>query len=78
MDYKLLVPVLVVWVTLRWTDANPNPLAFNENMARPMNRIVKTSGLIHSLNEHHRSLKDVSPKDLEINSRELGMKLEQL
>ena len=73
MGYKLLVPVLAVWVTVCWPDANPNPFAFNGTMDRPINRIVKTSELIHSLNEHHRSLKDLSPKDLELNSRELGM-----
>ena len=78
MGYKLLIPVLAVWVTVRWPDANPNPFAFNGNMDPQMNRILKTSGLIHSLNEHHRSLMDLSPKYLEINSRELGMKLEQL
>ena len=78
MDYKLFVPVLAVWVTVRWADANPNPMAFNGNMVRSIDRIVKTSGRIHSLTEHQRSLKDLSPKDLEINSRELGMRLEKL
>ena len=69
MGYKLLALVLAVWVNVRLTDAKPNPLALNGNMARAMNRIVKTSGLIHSLNSHHRSLKELSPKDLEINLR---------
>ena len=76
MDFKLLIPVLAVWVTARWTDAGPKPLAFNENIARSINRNRKASGLIHSLNPHQIALKDLSRKDVEINSRELGMKLE--
>ena len=76
MDFKLLIPVLAVWVTLRWTDASPKPLALNENIARSVNRNGKASGLIHSPNENQIALKDLSRKDVEINSRELGMKLE--
>ena len=76
MDFKLLIPVLAVWVTVRWTDAGPKPLAFIENIARSVNRKGKESGLIHSPNDHQIALKDLSRKDVEINSRELGMKLE--
>ena len=76
MDFKLLIPVLAVWVAVRWTDAGPKPLAFNENNARSVSSNGKESGLIHSPNEHQKALKDLSRKDVEINSRELGMKLE--
>ena len=63
MDFKLLIPVLAVWVTVRRTDAGPKPLAFNENIARSVNRNGKESGLIHSPNDHQIAL-TVLEKDI--------------
>ena len=76
MDFKLLITVLAVWVTVRWTDASPKPLSSNEHIARSVNRNGKASGIIHTSNQQQIALKDLSRKDVEMNSRELGMKLE--
>ena len=70
MDLKLLVPILAVYATTRWSVGNPYPLNIHGNILLDKMDVVNKAE--HKDSEYLDSIKDMIPK-LERKSRDLGM-----
>ena len=64
MDYSVFLSTMVLFATVNWGTANPQPMLFNT-------KVAKLSDKIGPLQKHH-SLKDIS-QELERKSRNISM-----
>ena len=64
MDYSVFLSTMVLFATVNWGTANPQPMLFNT-------KVAKLPDKIGTLEKHH-SLKDIS-QELERKSRNISM-----
>ena len=73
MSYKVLIPVVAVLATVRWTTGNPRPVEFNGNLAMPIDITGEAMSKFLRRNEYQNSPKDMIP-NVDRNSRAIGIK----
>ena len=72
MAYKVLIPVLAVLATVRWTTGNPRPMEFNGNLAMPIDITGEAMSKFLRRNEYQNSPKDMI-QNVDRNSRAIGI-----
>jgi hypothetical protein len=70
MAYKVLIPVLAVLGTVRWTTGNPRPVEFTGNLAMPIDITGEAMYKFLRRNEYQNSPKDMI-QNVDRNSRAL-------
>ena len=73
MSYKVLIPVVAVLATVRWTTGNPRPVEFNGNLAMPIDITGEAMSKFLRRNEYQNSPKDMI-QNVDRNSRAIGIK----
>ena len=72
MEYKVLIPVLAVLATVRWTTGNPRPVEFNGNLAMPIDITGEAMSKFLRRNEYQNSPKDMI-QNVDRDSRAIGI-----
>ena len=72
MSYKVLIPVVAVLATVRWTTGNPRPVEFNGNLAMPIDITGEAMSKFLRRNEYQNSPKDMI-QNVDRNSRAIGI-----
>ena len=72
MAYKVLIPVLAVLATVRWTTRIPRPVEFSGNLAMPIDITGEAMSKFLRRSEYQNSPKDMI-QNVDRNSRAIGI-----